>query len=125
MSELTIKEIPVDDIQTDLVLHDGIMTKVIELKVAGTIVPQHSHKYDHSTVLASGSVRGWKDGEIIGDFVAPVPIFIEAGKQHTFMSLEPNTVILCIHRIDRTGEIEFSENDHDVTMPDLLKLAGG
>jgi hypothetical protein len=122
MKESPITQIPVDDIQTDLVLHDGIMTKVILLKQAGTIVPQHSHKYDHSTVLASGSVRGWKDGVQIGDFVAPVPIFIEAGKQHTFMCLEKDTVILCIHRIDRTGEIEFSENDHDVTLNDLVKL---
>lgn len=117
-------EVPLSEIETDLVLHDGIMTKVIHLKSANTYIPQHSHKYDHSTVLASGSVRGWKDGKLLGDFSATVPIFIEAGHQHTFMSLEDNTVVLCIHRIDRTGDVEFHDHDPEITLNDLKSLEG-
>lgn len=117
-------EIPLGEIETDLVLHDGIMTKVIHLKSANTYIPQHSHKYDHSTVLAAGSVRGWKDGELLGDFTGAQPIFIEAGHQHTFMSLEDNTVVLCIHRIDRTGEVEFHDHDPEITLNDLKMLEG-
>jgi hypothetical protein len=58
-------------------------------------------------MLAVGSVRVWCDGEFKGDYKAPTAIFIKENSEHKFLSLEPNTVIYCIHRIDRAGEIEI------------------
>jgi quercetin dioxygenase-like cupin family protein len=83
---------------------DGVFIKQMFLAAAGTLVPQHSHVYDHTTMLAVGSVRVWIEGELQGDFHAPRPLFIKAKAKHTFQSLEPNTLLYCIHR-SRGGPI--------------------
>jgi hypothetical protein len=88
---------------------DGIFIKQMHMDRAGTYVPQHSHKYDHTSMLATGSIRVWQNDICIGDFKAPIPIEIKAGVKHTFVSLEPNTTVWCIHRIDRTGDVEVDE----------------
>jgi hypothetical protein len=49
----------------------------------------------------------WQDEKLIGDFRAPYPIFIAAKVKHTFQSLEPNTLIYCIHNAARTGSVEI------------------
>lgn len=87
---------------------DDIFIKQMAMDRPGIIVPQHSHKYDHTSMLASGAVRIWQDGEFWQDAQAPLPIFIKAGIKHTFMSLEPS-VIYCIHRTDRTGAVDILE----------------
>jgi hypothetical protein len=83
---------------------DGVFIKQMLLKDAGTLVPQHAHVYDHTTMLATGSVRVWVEGVLKGDFQAPKPLFIKAKVKHTFQSLEPNTLLYCIHR-SRGGPI--------------------
>jgi hypothetical protein len=83
---------------------DGVFIKEIRLPKAGTLVPQHSHEYDHTSYLAKGSVL-FEGAEI----KAPKPIFIPAGKKHTFISLEDDTLILCIHNVARTGVVEVRE----------------
>lgn len=91
---------------------DNIFIKQMHLKDAGMFVPQHSHKYDHTSMLAVGSVRVWCDGALVGEFNAPKPIEIKAGTKHTFMSLEPNTIVYCIHNTrDHDLEID-SEHTH-------------
>lgn len=85
---------------------DGIAIKQMYLKDIGTMVPQHAHRYDHTSMLATGSVRMWKEGQFVADFQAPCPIFIKAGVKHTFQSLEAHTMIYCIHRA-RLGHIEI------------------
>jgi len=77
---------------------DGVFIKQMYLKDAGTIIPQHSHAYDHTSMLARGRIRAWAGDELMGDFEAPQPIFIKARVKHTFLSLEPETLIYCIHR---------------------------
>jgi hypothetical protein len=86
---------------------DGVFIKQMLLKDAGTMVPQHAHRYDHTSMLATGSVRMWKDGQFVADFVAPAPIFIKADAKHTFQSLEANTLIYCIHNVSRTARVEI------------------
>jgi len=76
---------------------DGIFIKQMYLKDAGTLIPQHSHVYDHTSMLAKGRVRLWADNELKGEFEAPCPLFIKAKVKHTFLSLEPDTLIYCIH----------------------------
>jgi quercetin dioxygenase-like cupin family protein len=99
---------PIELPEVEWCVSDGIFIKQMAMDKAGILVPQHSHKYDHTSMLASGSVRVWKDGVYWQDAQAPLPIFIEAGVKHTFMSLEPS-VIYCIHRNDRTGSVEIVE----------------
>lgn len=76
---------------------DGVFIKQMYLKDAQTAIPQHSHLYDHTTMLAKGRVRVWVEGTLLGDYEAPAPIFIKAKAKHTFLSLEPDTLLYCIH----------------------------
>lgn len=87
-------------------LEDGVFVKQMLLPEAGSLVPQHSHAYDHTSMLAVGSVRVWCDEKLLGDFKAPRPITIKARCKHTFLTLEPGTLIYCIHNVARTGEVE-------------------
>ena len=59
---------------------------------AGTYVPQHSHTYDHLSLLASGAMRAWCDGVHLGDFHAPAEIRIVAHAKHIFMALADETI---------------------------------
>lgn len=84
---------------------DGIFIKQIRLDRKGYTVPQHVHAYDHHSMLATGAVRAWADGELLGDFVAPRPIFIAAGKQHTFLALEDRTLLYCVHNLHGEDDV--------------------
>lgn len=88
---------------------DDIFIKSMEIQHKHMVVPQHSHKYDHVSMLALGTVRLWKDGVLMGDYKAPQGILIKAGCKHTFQSLEDNTIIYCIHRLHDTDEVEILE----------------
>lgn len=66
----------------------------------------------HMSMLALGSVRVWQDGVYSGDYTAPAGIKIPANVKHTFMSLEPNTIIYCIHNTARTGQVEINQEHH-------------
>jgi hypothetical protein len=76
---------------------DGIWIKEMRIPHANTLVPQHSHEYDHTSYLAAGSVLF--EGEI---YDAPHPFYIPAHKMHT-----DNTLILCIHNISRSGAVQI------------------
>lgn len=97
---------------------DRVFIKQLAIAKAGTMVPQHSHTYDHTSMLARGAIRVWCDGRYIGDFIAPQPILIGKGTKHTFMSLEDNTLIYCIHNLSRSEVVEILA-EHDLTAEDL------
>jgi quercetin dioxygenase-like cupin family protein len=86
---------------------DGILVKQMVLKRAGSVVPQHAHRFDHMTMLARGSVQVWENGRYAGEKHAPAGIFIKAGVKHSFVSMEAFTVLYCIHRTDRSGDVEI------------------
>lgn len=88
---------------------DGVFIKQMYLEHADTLVPQHSHQYAHTSMLAKGSVRVWAGSELLGDFKAPYPIFIKAREFHRFLSLEPDTLIYCIHNASRKGVVEIHQ----------------
>lgn len=96
----------------EIKMSDGIFIKQMVIPRAGTYIPQHSHLYDHTSMLAAGSIRVWKDGECLGEFSAPTGILIEAGAKHTFLALEDGTTIYCIHNISRTGEVDIQDEHH-------------
>lgn len=91
---------------------DGVFIKQMFLRQAGTIVPQHSHVYDHGSLLARGSVRVWRDDVLDGDHTAPEILFIPAAVKHTFMSLVDDTIVYCIHNLLRSEEVEILEEHH-------------
>lgn len=92
---------------------EKLFIKQMLMDRAGIYVPKHKHDYNHCSYLAAGSIRIWHDDECIGDFKAPQPITVKANIFHTFMSLEPNTLVLCIHAT-KDGEVEISEEQHAI-----------
>lgn len=103
---------PEQPVTVDIVMADGLFAKQTLVPRAGTILPQHSHAWDHVSFVSKGAARVWCDGHLIGDYQAPMGLNIKAGCKHTFITLEDGTIISCIHRIDRTGEIEIAEEHH-------------
>ncbi len=81
-------------------LSDNIFVKSGLFIRSGRIVPQHSHEYDHTTLVATGAVMAWCDDAYMGEFEAPCPIFIKAGCKHVFKTTKDNTLIYCIHNIE-------------------------
>ena len=100
-------------IQTDLTMCEGLFVKHA-IFAADTYIPQHSHDMDHLSVVATGAVRVWQDGELLGDYNAPAGIVIKARRKHLFLALEPMTTVLCIHRLDKDGLIPIHEEHHIV-----------
>ncbi|MDB5243736.1 MAG: hypothetical protein JWP57_4362 [Spirosoma sp.] len=78
----------------------------------GTHIPQHSHDQSHISYVATGAVRCWKDGVLLGEFVAPAFIKIEARAKHLFLALRPATTIVCVHALDENGEVPVHEEHH-------------
>ena len=74
---------------------------------AGHVLVQHKHKFDHLTILASGSIELMVDGEkrIVH---APACLTIEANKHHGVKSLT-DVVWYCIHATDCTDTDEIDE----------------
>lgn len=98
---------------------DNIYMKEMRLPLVGDCVRQHAHKYGHTTLLVSGGLRAWRDGESLGDIYAPAAIFIPAESKHAFMSLVPDTVAYCIHRLESNAVVEIHEAH---TQSDVEKL---
>lgn len=92
-------EQPPDDVEVHIV--DDVFVKQMRIAKAGTFIPQHSHKYDHLSMLALGRVHVWADGADLGEFEAPRGIVIKAGVKHLFQSLADDTIIYCIHNAAR------------------------
>ena len=99
---------------------DGLFIKQMFLKDSGTVIPQHAHAYDHTSMLAKGRIRAWADDELLGDFEAPYPLFIKAHIKHTFLSLENDTIIYCIHK-----DIPVIEAAHNVDSITRRRIQGG
>lgn len=85
---------PVPD---DRITADGVFIRTMKFERAGTIMAQHTHPYYHTSFIASGAVHLWEDGSYAGSFSAGSAVLIKKGVAHKFLTLEPNTTILCIH----------------------------
>ena len=81
---------------------DDIWVRAYTVAKAKTIISQHVHAHDHITLVSSGSVEAWQDGEILGKFHAPAVIKIPAGKKHAFTALTDNVVLCCLHNLRGT-----------------------
>ena len=74
---------------------------------AGHVLVQHRHKFDHLSILASGSIELMVDGER-SVVHAPACLTIEANKHHGVKSLT-DVVWYCIHATECTNEDEIDE----------------
>lgn len=115
LSDIEITEIEQPD-SVEFHLADDVFIKSGSFSKENTVIPQHSHEYDHTSFIARGSVRAWCEDEYLGVFNAPCSIFIKAHAKHTFQTLEPETLILCIHNISRNGLVDIHEL-HELTLP--------
>lgn len=96
-------------VEKDHTFPDGIFVKMMEPIKAGIYLAQHAHKYDHTTLVCSGGVRMWHGPMDMGDYPAGSSIFIRAGIRHTFLSLQDDTRLACIHNVSRSGAVEIKE----------------
>lgn len=71
----------------------------------GTEIPQHSHEYDHTTLVTSGKVKVFRGDKCLGIYTAPSTVYIMAGEKHRFEILE-DADLWCIHNIARNGSVE-------------------
>ncbi len=100
---------PLDLPEVEWCMADDVFIKQMSMATANIIVKQHTHTFDHTSLVAVGSVRVWKNGEYWQDVKAPMPIFIEKGTAHTFMSLEDNSIVYCIHNA-KDGHVQIEEH---------------
>lgn len=91
---------------------DGVFIKQMFIRNAGTCVPQHAHVWDHTSLLAKGSVFCWKDGKLDQRYEAPAAILVKAGVKHMFQSLEDDTILYCIHNLHSEDKVAvLAEHD--------------
>lgn len=74
---------------------------------AGKWLVQHTHKFDHLSVLAQGSIELIVDGQT-SIIHAPACLTIAAGKHHGVKSLT-DVVWYCIHATNCTDEEHIDE----------------
>jgi quercetin dioxygenase-like cupin family protein len=74
---------------------------------AGHILVQHKHKFDHLSILASGSIEMIVDG-VRRVVHAPACLIIEANKHHGVKSIT-DVVWYCVHATECTDTDEIDE----------------
>jgi quercetin dioxygenase-like cupin family protein len=104
----------VHPISVEFITADGVFIKQTVIKDSGTLLPQHSHVWDHTTLVAKGSVSCWKNGTFDRIYVAPSTIFIRAGVKHLFQTLEDDTILYCIHNLHDKEKVAILE-EHELS----------
>ena len=108
--------------EVDFQTVDGMFIKQISIPRRGTLLPQHIHKYDHSTLLAKGKIilwRGPKGGiRQCSLHVAPEILQISANCWHEFQTQTDNCLLFCLHNLKGAAGVELIE-EHDLSFEDL------
>ena len=78
---------------------NDLYVRQISIPKRHSLIPQHAHVWDHLTFVARGQVAVTKDNVLDRVYTAPAGIEIKAGVKHSFLTLEDNTVLLCIHSL--------------------------
>lgn len=97
LDRVTGVPLEIDENGYEVTTADGIWVKRYTFPAAGSIVAQHAHVWDHTTLIATGAVYLWKDGALDGRHDAPCCLLIKAGIKHTFQTIENDTTVLCLH----------------------------
>lgn len=95
-----IGPLPPGDVPEQVEIHaaGGVYVRQIFIPKKSTVLRQHVHPTDHLTMVARGSVYLSCDNALI-KYAAPTAIVIEAGKSHSFVALEDETLLFCIHNL--------------------------
>jgi quercetin dioxygenase-like cupin family protein len=78
---------------------DGMWVRAYTLEKRNQVAAQHVHDHDHITLLASGSVAFWRNGEQVSQHDAPAILTVPAGAKHAFVALSDNVVLCCLHNL--------------------------
>lgn len=97
---------------TSLTLYGGIYALKHEIADAGTILPQHSHSFPHLSAILAGAVKVDADGVDLGIYGAGSFVKIAARTKHTFVTLEPGTIICCLHAVGETEDVDIHAEHH-------------
>jgi|SRR5665213_1997862 len=97
----------------DLRMACGVFAKVMRVRKAHTVIPQHSHSFDHVSNVVRGAVRLWRDDVLDGDYQGPCGITIKAHVKHLFETLVDDVLILCVHDIGTAEEVSIEE-EHQI-----------
>lgn len=111
---------PIEE-QVSIKIADDLFIKTYEINQRHVMLPQHSHEYDHVSLISNGAVRVWKDDVLIGDFHAPQAITIERHCKHKFLTLTDRVTLSCIHHLHDTDEVEVHD-ENNITDTDLEYL---
>jgi len=93
----------------------GVYAKEIRIPIGGIVV-QHKHKYDHLSVLASGSIELMVDG-VRSTIHGPACLNIKAEKHHGIKALT-DVVWYCIHATECT---DFEKIDEESRIKEDLR----
>jgi quercetin dioxygenase-like cupin family protein len=88
---------------------DGVFIKTMQFNRPGILIKQHSHKYDHTSLVGAGAVKVWLDDKLLGVFHAGQAILIGAHTRHQFLAIQQGTIVYCIHNFLHSGEVEIDE----------------
>lgn len=97
---------------TALTLYGGVYALSHTVRDAGTILPQHSHTFPHLSAIMAGAVQVDADGVDLGVFEAPAFVKIAARTRHTFRTLQPDTVICCLHAVGEAEAVDIHAEHH-------------
>lgn len=87
---------------------DGIYLRQITIPKAGSLIPQHAHKYAHLTMLVRGEVYvGYAD--TLEHHKAPAAIHIRKDTKHTFLSVTNDVELWCVHSLHGSQDPEIVE----------------
>lgn len=84
--------------ETRLTSYGNLWTRQMLFVKAGDKNEGHVHNYDHTTLLAHGSVRVHVNGAVT-EYKAPYMICIKKGASHYIEALEDGTVAYCVHAL--------------------------
>lgn len=93
-----------------IVAVSNVFTRLMHFINKHDVEVGHAHVYDHATMVSSGSVLyevlDGPNGNVVAskEFKAPGYVFVEKNKYHRIISLEDNTVCVCIHALRTIDE---------------------
>lgn len=109
------------EIDTKLIFQHNIFVKQMNFGDANVTYCGHHHDYDHVTLVASGKVRVKFAAvpeagipEEVKEYTGVSTFITRSFREHEITSLEPNTVVCCVHAVrEENGEIVVPEVDDE------------
>lgn len=106
--------------EVSLSVVNNVWTRQMHFVKSGDHETQHSHQFDHVTLLAKGSMEIVTNGETT-IFKAPHMIFIAKEAVHSLTALEDDTLAYCIHPMGaHDGVSEYIQYVDDMIYPAMI-----